>query len=327
VLILIAGLGAFVGSGLCNLFLGLPLTRAFVRILGEERCLSPDSLTGESVTLAPAILVGGTVAFSYGSLGLLAVAIVPAGALASAAVNSIRLLVEGMRSRRREFVVDRDGEPRTDGGEPISARYATKSSGYWCTGPASGFCLYSLVLHERTGSAWSNRYVSKSELRRDLDRLCQVTGVPLVDLVFVVEESEESGLKVFVHQEWTRLICADIEPPTYRTYSDPLPPGARRFWRQWLRPDFGPLGCREVAPAELRDALEAIANAYQHEVQASEELRRNLAAMRRLSDLDLPVLAMTTDALSVCMQQDNGTKRTWRTVYDGERTGTTLALR
>ena len=124
-----------------------------VAALGRDRCLSTSSVNGTNWWPLSILLSTGLVAWMAGSHGYQALALVPVGPVAAILLVALSLRFGASGARGREFEV-RDGhivDSCTHG--VLRPAFVESNSAYYGTGPASGYTLHSLTLHDRSGRA------------------------------------------------------------------------------------------------------------------------------------------------------------------------------
>ena len=216
-----------------------------VALLGEEKCLDTTSVNGCNWWPLSVLVSTALVLLATGRLGWSSLYLVPVGPLLTVMVLSLTLRFGQWGARHREFEI-RDGrlvDLRTR--RTFRPAYVESKTAYCCTGPASGYCLYTLVVHDGKDGRWSNSYVSESENDRVLATLTHQFGCLALSLVVEWRQSPTRARSVILGSEWTHLLCGDLSR---------LAPRDREWWRQWLQPAFGALGNREATREELGGA-------------------------------------------------------------------------
>ena len=195
------------------------------------------------------------------------------GPLLTVTVLSLTLRFGQWGARHREFEI-RDGRLvnlRTH--RPFRPAYVEANTAYCCSGPASGYCLYTLVVHDGKGGRWSNGYISESANNRVLSTLTRQFGCLALDLGVECRESPTKFHWVVLGAEWAHLLCGDL----FR-----LAPQDRAWWRQWLQPAFGTSGSREVTREEVGEALDRLEAAYEEQCRSVERIQSDIQAIRSL---------------------------------------------
>ena len=210
----------------------------FMRLLGQEECL-PRGSFGPWLFLAGALSL--LVAWWLRAWGATSLPLVFSTPILAAALWSIRLRFAEREARLKSFAWLDAHLVRTADGSGLVPTFARRTGAYLCTGPASGYCLYTLELFDDDGSIGRNGYVSEVAVRRDVERLARM-GCTLLDAQ-LVWQSAPTVLYSCHLGPWAHLLCGQLHT---------LPQGSERFWRQWLRPRFPAEGSAEVATTELR---------------------------------------------------------------------------
>jgi len=269
-----------------------------VLVLGRANCLAPDAVNGcdwwpMSTLISTAVVLGAA-----SPLGYCALLLVPTGPVLCILLISLWLRFGQQAARKRQFRIT-EGQVIESGssGRRIFPHMLVLGSGYYQTGPATGYCLYSLTIHDQDGSKYTNGYLSTEEWGHAVAVLTQDIGCLAMTLTF---ESRE-GLRfraVTLGQQWAELLCGELSR---------LSEGSRNWWRQWLQPAFGLLGSRVVSIDEVRGNLDAIEEQYAEVVQSSERIRSDCQAIRRLLETaSAPIRISTPEAQSQAAEAIRG---------------------
>lgn len=162
--------------------------------LGADRMLPPGAFSGTVTILVYVPIAASTATLLIGPPYLLAV---PAGAcFAAASANGLltaRLVLGALREARKAFRVEGGAARRRrwlrGGGERLHVTRAVTGAGYSCTGPASGYVVYSLELLLSDGGSVTNLYVDEAARDRDLAAL----AFPAQYRVAAVTTSSDTG--------------------------------------------------------------------------------------------------------------------------------------
>ena len=300
---------AFVAALLLSLLTLHAGAELAVALLGRERCLSTESVNGTSWWPLSVLLSTGLVAFMAGSHGYGALAFVPVGPVVAIVLVALSLRFGERSARRREFVAAGGRVVEAATGAELRPAFVVADGSYRCTGPASGYTLHALTLHDASGRRFANGYVSKQENDRVFAALTREHGC--LGLSLVVQRREGTGpfRSVALGSEWTPLLCGGLER---------LDAADRAWWAQWLQPSFGLLGACEVNPQELARHLDALQDAYPEAVERDDRMLRDLGGMRALlpSAAAAPLWLLTAEAHSQAVEQARG--RGWVCCSAGE---------
>ena len=257
-----------------------------VALLGEEKCLDTASVNGCNWWPMSVLVSTALVALSVGRLGWSSVYFVPVGPLVTVIVLALTLRLGKEGARQKEFEI-RGGklvDLRT--GEALHPTYVESNTAYCATGPASGYSLYTLVVHDGQGGRWSNGYVSESENDQMLATLTRQFACLALSLWVECRESPTKFHWVVLGAEWTHLLCGDLSE---------LTPQDRAWWRQWLQPAFGASGSRGVTREEVGAPLDRLAAAYGEQYQSLERMQSDIRAIQSLLARTRGPVRMTTE--------------------------------
>ncbi len=268
--ILLALLGAVLAAliSVVTLHSGADL---LVKLVGKERCLSTTGLHGCSWWTWSTMISAAAVywfAASYGPWALLAT---PLGPVLTLVCSVLSLRFSERHARKREFRIE--GSRILDrNGEPLTPPYAVCGGGYQTTGPASGYCLYSISVPRAADMLATNGYVDESEYRRDLRRLLDDFGLLGWDVVVEWWPHGNECRSVCMGDYWTALMCGDLSAVSTET---------REFWHAVRQPGFGEFGRIDVPSNDL--SLH-VAELTEHVTGGSDfdRLSRDLVALRKL---------------------------------------------
>ena len=263
----------FLSSVVLSVLVIHPGASLAVALLGEEKCLDTASVNGCNWWPMSVLVSTALVLLTAGGLGWSSLSLVPVGPLLTVTVLSLTLRFGQWGARHSEFEI-RDGrlvDLRTH--RPFRPAYVEANTAYCCSGPASGYCLYTLVVHDGKGGRWSNGYVSESTNDRVLSTLTRQFGCLALDLVVEWRQNPKRSREVTLGSEWTHLLCGDLSR---------LAPRDREWWRQWLQPAFGTSGSREVTREELGEALDRLEADYEEQCRSVGDIQRDIEVIREL---------------------------------------------
>lgn len=269
-----------------------------VRILGKDKCLSTEGINGCNWWPWSIILSVGAVMLLSRQIEFWALALTPAGPLFMLSLVGLQLRFGEWSARKREFII-RDGQVKDLRGNLITPLYVKSLLSYCCTGPASGYCLYSLVLYDSGSRLCSNGYVSKEEADRDLDRLYNEVGLIGLDLVFEWRKSITETWSVTFSPEWTPVLCPSI---TRMSVND------QSFWGRFLQPAFGRSGRETVDGQELLSRVDSLENTFAGEIKRDDRFQNDCRGLRNLITRagEQPIHVTTTDEHSQNIEKCRG---------------------
>jgi hypothetical protein len=213
------------------------------------------------------VIISTAVCFvAWGRIGYLGLSFAPSGTLLMAILVALRLRFGERAGRRREFAVEGGMVVGTKDGRRIFPQYLVDESSYYCTGPASGYCLYSIKLKSVQGTLASNGYVDEHEMRRDLKALVEEVGIKRLSLTFVTPE----GPAVRTHNLGRELVGLIL------TRGSELPAEEYGWWQQFIQPGLQENAVLEVEPATLHGRLKALASSFERDIARSEGLEREV---------------------------------------------------
>jgi|GEM_PF-2760937 len=247
----------------------------FVLLLGKEKCISTDSINGCNCWPISIILSVIIIVFTKKHLGDWSLALIPTGPLIVAFLIAIQLRLGGWQERKIEFFFC-DGHIKDRAGNIIEPVYVKTSGGYYCTGPASGYCLYALILCDASSTLCTNRYVSREEKDRVLRQLYDEYRLYGFDLTFEWRKSDKETRHIRFGQDWLDMFCRDITR---------LPAPDQSFWQQFLQPAFGLNGHITIKPYELMPRLETLESTYADQIETNERLQHDCLALRNLIEM------------------------------------------
>ena len=233
---------AFVSSAMLSAATLHVGTDLLCTVLGREKCVSTDGLNG--CNWWPYSILASTGASwllrsLYGWQGLIGVM---AGPLLSIIFAALLLRLGHRPYRRKEFELTENGIVDNRSGRVLKAEYIIATGSYECTGPASGYCLYSINLKTSDGVIASNGYVSELTYEPDRRGLIFDQRIPTLSVSLFKEKGGEFK-SVTLGKEWNDLVFPDISP---------LPPKCRNWWKRFAAPQLGKHEVVEVDEDLLR---------------------------------------------------------------------------
>ncbi|NIN71086.1 MAG: hypothetical protein GTO46_03935 [Gemmatimonadetes bacterium] len=242
------------------------LVDLLVAVLDEEKSVSSGSVNGCDVWPWAVIISTGVCFVAWGRIGYLGLGFAPSGTLLVALLVSLRLRFGDRAGRRRQFSVEGEKALSTKDGRQLFPQYLVDESSYYCTGPASGYCLYSIKLKSAQGTLASNGYVDEQEMQRDLKALIEDIGVKRLSLTFVAQE----GPAFRTHNLDDELAGLIL------TRGSELPGDEHGWWQQFVQPGFEEDVVVEVSPRMLQSRLEALASCFAGDIARSAGLQREV---------------------------------------------------
>lgn len=271
-MLLYLGSAAFISGviGVLTLHIGVSL---LVGTLGEERFISPGSVNGCNSWPFAIIISTAVCAFAWRDYGYAGLAFTPAGPIVTIVFVTLRLRFGERGARRRQFVVQGGVIRRTNGGGELSPLYVAGDSGYYCTGPATGYSLYGLQLWSADGILARNAYLSEAEKDRELQALLQQAGLKRLSLVFVAPRRSGGFVTHTLSRAWAHLILAR---------GSQMPAQELAWWELFVQPRFRQDTIVELDAALLAQRIESFAATWLGEIAESRELARDLGQLQAL---------------------------------------------
>ncbi len=155
-----------------------------VSLLGEEQSVATGSVNGCNVWPWAVFVSTGVCVALWGRFGYVGLAFTPVGTLLMSALVALRLRFGERAARRKQFVVAGGKVVSTKDRRELFPQYLVDEAAYYCTGPASGYCVYSIELKSAHGTLAANGYVDESEMQRDLRALVNNVGIKRLSLTF-----------------------------------------------------------------------------------------------------------------------------------------------
>ncbi|UCC82349.1 MAG: hypothetical protein JSW46_15380 [Gemmatimonadota bacterium] len=240
-----------------------------VAVLGEEKSVSSGSVNGCDVWPWAVIISTGVCFVAWSRIGYLGLSFAPSGTLFAALLVALRLRFGDRAGRRRQFSVEGGRILSTKDGRQLFPQYLVDESSYYCTGPASGYCLYSIELKSAQGTLASNGYVDEQEMQRDLKALIEEVGVKHLGLTFVTQEGPAFRTHN-LNDELARLVLIR---------GSELPGDEYGWWRQFIQPGSEKDVVVEVSPRTLQARLKALASSFARDIARSDRIQREVEAL------------------------------------------------
>ena len=117
------------------------------RVLGRDRCLPAESAVGCAPWILGTALSAAAVAALRARIGWFALLAVPVGPMMLVVAVSFQLRLRARAHRRTAFRIKEGRLVALDGSE-LRASCVLAGGDVACTGPASGYVVYSLTLHD-----------------------------------------------------------------------------------------------------------------------------------------------------------------------------------
>jgi len=248
------------------------LVDLFVAVLGEGKSVSSVSVNGchvwpWAVLISTAACFAARVHFGYVGLSF-----APAGTVLVALLVAVRLRFGETAARLREFAVEGGKIVRTEDGRELFPQYLVDESAYYSTGPASGYCRYSIELRSLQGTMAANGYLDEAEMRRELRALVEGAGVKRLSLGFATRD----GPTFRVHNLTGELAALIL------TRGSELPGEEIGWWQQFVQPGFEEDAVVEIEPRTLQDRLRVLAATFAKDISRSDGLRREVEVLGAL---------------------------------------------
>lgn len=276
-------------SALVSVFTLHFLVDLFVALLGEEKSVSSSSVNGCNVWPWAVLISTGACFAVQGPFGYAGLSFVPSGPLLTALFVALRLRFGESAARRRQFSVEGGKIVRTKDGRELFPQYLVDESAYYCTGPASGYCLYSIQLRSVHGTLAANGYLDESEMQRDLRALVEDVGVKRLSLTFATPEGPA----------YRALRLGDELAGLILTRGSELPGDEYGWWQQFIQPGFEEDAVVEIEPRTLRDRLRALAATFARDISRSDGLRHEVEELRAMAgEARSSIWAMSPDKFS-----------------------------
>lgn len=220
-------------------------TALLCALLGEEKCVSTEGLNGCNWWPLSVLISTGICYLLWSVYGWHGLAGTMVGPFLSILVAALHLRFGYRQFREKEFYLTRDGIGDHRSGQLLRPEYIVTGSSYYCTGPASGYSLYSIVLKNSEGVLAANGYGSKLSYEQDRHRLIFEKGLPTLSVCFFCVK-EGVFKSVTLGGEWNDLIFPGHSqiPPKYQTW-----------WRQFAAPHLGEKDVVGVNPDLLKRGI------------------------------------------------------------------------
>ena len=211
-------------------------------VLGKEKCVSTDGLNGCNWWPLSILISMGICTLFWSMYGWYGLTGSVAGPVLSIVFASTALRFGHRRYRRKEFQLTEGGVVDHRSGQVLTPEYIIARSSYECTGPASGYCLYSIVLKNSKGVLASNGYVNDWTYEQDRHGLIFDQRVPTLS-VCLFKETEGEFKSVTLGGVWNDLVF---------TPNSRIPPECRNWWKRFAAPQLGKNDVVNVDEALLR---------------------------------------------------------------------------
>jgi hypothetical protein len=220
-------------------------TALLCALLGEEKCVTTDGLNGCNWWPLSVLTSTGICYLLWSAYGWHGLTGTIVGPLLSILFAAMYLRFGHRQFREKEFDLTRDGVVDRRSGKLLRPEYIIARSSYESTGPASGYCLHSIVLKNSEGVLAANGYVSELGYERDRHRLIFEKGLPTLSVCFFCE-TEGEFKSVTLGEEWNDLIFPS---------DSQIPPKYRVWWKQFAAPRLGEKDVVGVNPDLLRKGI------------------------------------------------------------------------
>lgn len=211
-------------------------------LLGREKCVSTDGLNGCNWWPLSVLASSGACWLLWTLYGWHGLTGAIAGPLLSIILAALLLRFGHLRYRKKGFVLTGEGIVDHRSGQVLKPEYIITTSSYECTGPASGYCLYSIVLKNSDGVMASNGYVNELTYEPDRHGLIFEQRVPTLSVCFFKETAGEFK-SVTLGRGWNDLIFPS---------NSHLPTECRNWWKRFATPQLGKSDVVNVEEALLR---------------------------------------------------------------------------
>ncbi|UCC73597.1 MAG: hypothetical protein JSV86_03265 [Gemmatimonadota bacterium] len=265
------------------------LVDLFGALLGKEKSVSSSSVNGCNVWPWAVLVSTGVCFAAWGRFGYFGLSLAPVGTLLMSLLVALRLRFGDRAARRTEFLVDGAKITSTMDGRELYPQYLVDEVEYYCTGPASGYCVYYIELKGAHRTLAANGYLDEGRMRRDLRALIEDAGVKRLSLTFAADGSE--GFRIAnLGGELAGLIL---------TRGSELPGEEYSWWQQFIRPglDEGPVV--QLEPSTVLDRLKGLATTFASDISRSGGLRHGIANLLAMAgEARSTIWAMPRDAFA-----------------------------
>lgn len=265
--------------------------------LGEAKSISAGSVNGCNIWPWAVLISMGACFVARGPYGYAGLIFAPSGTLLMAVLVALRLRFGNRAARRREFVVEGGRVLGRKDGRQLSPQYLVDESSYYCTGPASGYCLYSIELKDVHGTVAANGYLDEGEMQSDRRALVEDAGVKRLRLTFATPD----GSVVWVNHLGDELAGLIL------TRGSELPGDEWDWWQQFIQPGSREGAVVEVELRTLRGRLKALASNFARHIARSEVLQREVGELLAFAGAAGSIIwAMSRDRFSDFVQSHPG---------------------
>jgi hypothetical protein len=222
---------AVVGSSLVSavsLHIGAALVGS---VLGSDDSLDSGAINGCTWWPWSVIVSGIAAALLWSRLGTLGLVSILTGPLLTIVLAGISLRATSAAESRNEFTISDGTVLSTREDKVYRPDHFISSSGYYTTGPASGYEAYCIELRDDNGDPLAtNNYLSEQQYREDSRRLAHELRHPTLDVILAFKSDEgEAFDSLPVSGELLSIMVKH-----QRTF----PPESLRWWTALLTPNL-----------------------------------------------------------------------------------------
>ena len=261
------------------------LLPVFVLVLGKNKCLPPSAIPPENIfALTLSLSIAGAVFIAFFNAVLIPAAVIAIVFMTSFAA-ALYLRIMGGKIKHMEFVPKRryiyTAAKPVKKLQPI---YITEESTYSELPGDSGYYEFKVILHFDEGPDKVNIYTDREKKDKDIVKLVEKMGYPMLRLVFLRHEGLEVFHSVTLTNDWASILCGKLER---------LSDKGREWWRQLLLPTLKDDDVKKVTIDELRFQLVMFEEGYRYDIRDSPDIQSNIRGIRRLMEIsDVPVKIM-----------------------------------
>lgn len=225
-----------------------PGTTLLCSLIGQNKCVSSDGLNGcnwwpTSVLVSTALCL--VLWKPYGWIGLTGTV---AGPVLSILLATASLRFGKRAFRKKEFEIQSDKVFDLRNSQPLSPEYVVAEGAYYQTGPATGYCLYCIVLKDSNVTLASNKYVNDLDYERDRHHLIFEQNLPTLSVSFFYEEGEVFK-SVTLGSQWNDLVFSR---------NAKIPSDSLAWWRHFAAPNLGEKDVVNVDTDALRENISVV---------------------------------------------------------------------
>lgn len=265
------------------------LLPGFVLMLGKKKCLPPSAIPPENVfVLSMIFAIVGAVIAAFFNLELIPLVVVAAVFMTSFGA-ALYLRIMGGKIKQMEFVPKRKyiytaAKPV----KKLQPLYITEESTYSELPGDSGYYEFEVILHFEDGPDKVNIYTDRKMKDKDIKKLVEKMGYPMLSLVFLRHEGLEVFHSVTLTNDWAPILCGKLEH---------LSDNGREWWSQWLMPTLKDDDVRKITVEELTSQLVMFEESYRYEIRDNPGIQSNIRGIRRLMDIsEAPIKIMNKKA-------------------------------